>query len=119
MQVVRLMVNIINISLATGKVPTCFMRAVVKLLIKKAGHDPSASAAAVANLESCSGAVKCWMSQNMLKLNDDKTEAILLGPRSRREKANIKVILVRDAKIPFAESVRDLGLTVDAEWCLT
>nr|KAG5696973.1 hypothetical protein BaRGS_008435 [Batillaria attramentaria] len=77
--------------------------------------DPATAAAAVANLESCCTAVKCWMSQNMLKLNDDKTEAILLGPRSRREKANIKEILIGDAKIPFAESVRDLGLIVDAE----
>ncbi|KAK7497791.1 hypothetical protein BaRGS_00010925, partial [Batillaria attramentaria] len=36
------MVNIINISLATGIVPTSFKRAVVQPLIKKAGLDPSA-----------------------------------------------------------------------------
>nr|KAG5690324.1 hypothetical protein BaRGS_027621 [Batillaria attramentaria] len=59
--------------------------------------------------------MNCCMFQNMLKLNDDKTEAIVLGPRSRREKANNKEILVGDAKIPFAESVRDLDLTADAE----
>nr|KAG5692731.1 hypothetical protein BaRGS_033842 [Batillaria attramentaria] len=45
----------------------------------------------------------------------DKPGSVLGPILFSLEKANIKEILVGDAKIPCAESVRDLGLTVDSE----
>ena len=33
----------------------------------------------VATLHSCLSTIKTWMGNNMLKLNDDKTELLLLG----------------------------------------
>ena len=37
----------------------------------------------ISNVEQCTADVKSWMTINMLKLNEDKTEAILIGPKSR------------------------------------
>ena len=84
-------------------------------LYKHFAPDPSAAQAAIAKLEDCCSAVKSWMTKNMLKLNDDKTEIILLGPEARRNKVNIKEIRVCDSLIPLSESVRDLGLVLDSD----
>ena len=44
-------------------------------------NDPSA-VHSVENIEACCRDVKSWMVSNMLKLNDDKTEPILFGPKN-------------------------------------
>ncbi|PVD32958.1 hypothetical protein C0Q70_08405 [Pomacea canaliculata] len=77
--------------------------------------DPAVARVALQRLESCCVAVKAWMTSNRLKLNDDKTEALLCGPRARREQIGISAVQVGDASIAFADCVRDLGLFIDAE----
>jgi len=64
-------------------------------------------------------AVKSWMIRNRLKLNDDKTEALLCGPKSRRELIGVGSVQVGDASYPFARSVRNLGVIIDAELTMT
>ena len=81
--------------------------------------DPASARTAIANLEVCCSAVKAWMTSNMLKLNDDKTEIILLGPDTRRKKLGISEMRVCDSQIVFADTVRDLGLTLDADLSMT
>lgn len=39
------------------------------------------TAGSAANFRSCMEAVACWMSMNFLKLNGDKTEVLIFGPR--------------------------------------
>jgi hypothetical protein len=81
--------------------------------------DPALARSALERLESCCVAVKSWMTRNRLKLNDDKTEALLCGPKARRELISTSAVQVCDASIPFADSVRDLGLIIDAELSMT
>ncbi|PVD26983.1 hypothetical protein C0Q70_12132, partial [Pomacea canaliculata] len=54
--------------------------------------DPTVARNALQRLESCCVAVKAWMTRNRLKLNDDKTEALLCGPRARREQIGISAV---------------------------
>ena len=52
-------------------------------------HPDQASAdVAVQNMEDCCQEVKKWMSSNKLKLNDEKTEAILCGSKTQRGKVS-------------------------------
>ena len=57
--------------------------------------------------------MKSWMSANKLKLNDDKTEAILCGSDSNLRKVDIPSIKVGASDIILANTVRDLGFIID------
>ena len=72
-------------------------------------------------MQTCITQVKSWMTDHKLKLNDDKTEALLIHtPRSFATSSQPSSILVCSSTIPFAPSARNLGfilsddLTVDA-----
>ena len=69
----------------------------------------------LARVESCCVSVKTWMTRNRLKLNDDKTEVLLCGPKARRDQIDCNSLQVGEASISFADSVRDLGLIIDSE----
>src|SRR4029434_2043936 len=42
-------------------------------------------AAAINSITTCLLAINKWMSNNFLKLNDDKTDMLLVGPKTKRE----------------------------------
>ena len=73
-------------------------------------HDQAASVQAV---ESCLNDIDAWMLANMLKLNRDKTELLVTGPK---QKVNppIKGIHVADEYIEFSNNVRNRGLIFDS-----
>ena len=50
------------------------------------------------------------MAVNKLKLNNDKTEAILLGPTERRNSIDLHTIKVRESEIEIVDKVRDLAV---------
>ena len=52
--------------------------------------------------------------KNKLKLNERKTEVLLLGPPSKRESVPVDSLLVGEASIPFSSVVKTLGVTLDA-----
>ena len=58
--------------------------------------------------------IKKWMTLNRLKLNDDRTEAILLGSKERRNSVNLNSNRIGESEIEIVEKVRDLGLIIDA-----
>ena len=63
-------------------------------------------------VESCIVAIKQWMSDNMLKLNDDKTQFLVgTGNRSRTYKFNIQV---GDHMIHSSSNARNLGVIFDS-----
>ena len=46
---------------------------------------PASNPNSVNNLVQCISDIKEWMSNNFLKLNDDKTEILLVGPKDLRD----------------------------------
>jgi hypothetical protein len=78
---------------------------------------PSVSAASMATdqLNDCCSDIKSWMTLNMLKLNDDKTEAMLVGPVIRRAKSDLTCITVGTSQINLSPVVKDLGVMLDNE----
>ena len=73
-------------------------------------------------MQTCITDVKSWMTQHKLKLNDDKTEALLFHTKRSFTSDNPKPssILVCSSTVPFSASARNLGfflsddMTVDA-----
>ncbi len=59
--------------------------------------------------------VKQWMIKNMLKLNDDKTEFIVIVTRQQRRKIDIPHIKINGTDIAPTSNVRNLGLMFDSE----
>ena len=65
------------------------------------------------SMQSCISGVKAWVTENMLKLND-KTEFMLFTSKRAKHLHNLPTsITISNAQIPFKQSVRNLGLTLD------
>ena len=81
--------------------------------------DPASCAAAVKSLEDCCLSVKSWMVENRLKLNDDKTVAILCGSHAKLKTSKLEAIKVGTAEITLSDYVKDLGLFIDSKLSMT
>jgi hypothetical protein len=64
--------------------------------------------------ERCVLRVRCWMESNKLKLNDEKTEAMVVGSRSRTSVLDTGHLAIGGSSISFQPKVRDLGVVLDA-----
>ena len=65
-------------------------------------------------MEQCiSDQLRNWMSRNMLKLNDDKTEFIILGTDVSLKKVKIESIKVGNHEIKRVESCGNIGAMFD------
>ena len=63
------------------------------------------------SMQSCISDVKAWATANMLKLNDNKTELMLVTSKHLH---NLHTsITIGNAQIPFKQSVTNLGFTLD------
>ena len=67
------------------------------------------------SLAACISDVHLWMRTNLLKLNDDKTELIVLGTKSQLSKVGEVSIKIDNDTISTAPSVRNLGIHFDKE----
>ena len=66
------------------------------------------------SMQSCIGDVKAWATANMLKLNDNKTELMLVTSKRTKNLNTIPTsITIGNAQIPFKQSVKKLGVTLD------
>ena len=66
----------------------------------------------------CTDDIKAWMTENQLKLNNDRTEALLFSFSSLSKPAAISLpdsITLGCHNIPFSDSVRNLGFILDSE----
>lgn len=65
-------------------------------------------------IKNCVNEIKSWMASNFLKLNDDKTEIIILSKPAnfKNDKLNIS-ILIGDSEVRSSEHVRNLGVIFD------
>ncbi len=68
---------------------------------------------AVKCMESCLLDVKQWMLANKLKMNDAKTEFIIVGSRQQLDKIQFDSIKVGDSVVKSVQSVKDLGAYFD------
>ena len=70
-------------------------------------------ARALDQLESCISEVRLWMAHNYLKLNDDKTEFMILGSKHLLNQVKTTSVTVGDTKVGASSSVRNIGATLD------
>ena len=65
-------------------------------------------------MQSCLRDVKAWATANMLKLNDNKTELMLVTSKGTNHLHNLPTsITIGNAQIHFKQSVKNLGFTLD------
>ena len=66
------------------------------------------------SMQSCMSDVKAWATANMLKLNDSKTELMLVSSKRSKHLHNLPTsITIGNAQIPFKQSVKKYGFTLD------
>ena len=64
-----------------------------------------------------SESIKTWMNENQLKLNDDKTEALLFPFSSSLRPFTVSLsdsITIGSHNIPFSDSARNLGVILNS-----
>ena len=64
-------------------------------------------------IEQCIDAVRAWMGDNQLKVNDDKTVALVLSSRNNRANHKITVIKIGDCDITPSPTGRNIGVIFD------
>lgn len=74
---------------------------------------PKLLASAHQKVESCCLDVKQWMVQNLLKLNDRKTEFILIRSRFMSSRLDLAPMTVGSCQIQPTESARNIGVIFD------
>ena len=72
---------------------------------------------AVARVEACLSDIQCWMTNNMLKLNQDKTEVVLFASKHNSRCVENVTIKVGNSIIAPSPHVRNLGVIFDT--CIT
>ena len=66
------------------------------------------------SMQSCISDVKAWATANMLKLNDSKTELMLITSKRSKHLHNLPTsITMGNAQISFKQSVKNLSFTLD------
>jgi hypothetical protein len=73
---------------------------------------------AVAQMEACIQDIRTWMKQNKLKLNDKKTELLIIAPARQTQKVSIDMIKIGDSEVKTAAKAKNLGVTFDNTMCL-
>ena len=63
-------------------------------------------------IECCTKAIRCWMRENKLLLNEEKTEFLLIGTKQQLAKVYIGCIKVGKVNIAPHSPVKNLGV-----WC--
>ncbi|CAH3137338.1 unnamed protein product, partial [Pocillopora meandrina] len=86
--------KIINLSLDSGYFPRTW-----KIYISFSPNDRAEQLAVVRSMEDCIRDIRLWMLNNDLKLNDDKTEFLIIGTSQQLGKLDNISIRVGDSDI--------------------
>ena len=77
--------------------------------------DPKSFDSLMHSMQECILDVKSWMTFNKLKLNDDKTEVMVVSsPRMSTSIQLPESITIGNATVPFSSTVKNLGVTLDS-----
>ena len=77
-------------------------------------NDRGEQLAVVENMEECTRDIRLWMLNNDLKLNDDRTEFLIIGTSQQLEKLDNISIRVGDSDIHPVPIARNLGSWFDS-----
>ena len=75
--------------------------------------EPSCVNDLIFSVEQCISDVKDWMEINKLKLNDDKTEVILLNPK--KYQIDVSHVSIGIENVDFTHSAKNLGFYIDED----
>ena len=64
-------------------------------------------------IQACITEIRLWMSQNFLKLNENKTEFIVFGTMVHLSKLKTSTLVVGDSCVNLSSKVRNLGAIFD------
>jgi hypothetical protein len=68
----------------------------------------------LSSISNCFSDIKNWMTENKLKLNGDKTEALLIGTKQKLSAIPDASLLLSDATVPLSTQVKSLGVILDS-----
>ena len=68
---------------------------------------------AITSTERCNKAVRAWMLKNKLKLNEEKTEFLVIGTPQQQDKASLDEMTVGHTKVETTTAARSLGVWFD------
>ena len=72
------------------------------------------------SMQSCISDVKAWSAANMQKLNENKTQLMLVTFKRTKHLHNLRTsITIGNAQILFKQSVKNLGITLDSHLTIT
>ena len=66
-------------------------------------------------MEACLLDIKDWMTHNFLLLSSDKTEIMVVGPKSLRHNLSTYMPNINGISITSSAVIKDLGLTLDSD----
>ena len=66
-------------------------------------------------LKACTDDIKTWMTENQLKLNDDKTALLFPSSLKPSTVSLLDSITLGSQNIPFSDSARNVGLILDSK----
>lgn len=81
-------------------------------------NSPTDQAEAVCVMERCISDLTKWMYQDKLKINDDKTEFLIIGSRQQLLKINPCTVRVGTTDIKPVSEVRNLGSWFDSNFSM-
>lgn len=68
----------------------------------------------LSKLTECIKDIKDWMTNNFLLLNSDKTELLLIGPKSCTQQISQLNLQLEGYKVSFSSTIKDLGVILDS-----
>ena len=75
---------------------------------------PASVDSTVEKIQECARAIKCWMSLNFLKLNEEKTEVLVITTPTLSKQLSLPQLQLGESIITPSEQVRDLGVNFDS-----
>ena len=73
---------------------------------------------AVSKVEKCVKDIKDWMMQNKLKLNDDKTEVLIINSPRQKIRINTIPVQIGDSQIVPSKTAKNLGVIFDSHFSM-
>lgn len=76
---------------------------------------PGKDSEALKKVEACIAEIRIWMVRNALKLNDDKTEFLVIAAPRQQDKVSVSGIGIGDSRVEPSSYARNLGVAFDRE----